>query len=261
MIETGKELAAAAKNAAENYKTLYVRGCFGWPMTQSNKARAIQAYAYNRSESRQAMIEAADGQTFGFDCVCLIKALLWGWNGDASKGYGGAVYCANNVPDKNADQMIELCSHVSTDFSSIRVGEAVWLKGHIGVYIGDGLAVECTPSWKNGVQITAVRNIGAKSGYNSRTWTKHGRLPYVRYEDGDFQVGLHLLRRGMQGADVRALQGLLIAQGCGCGKSGADGVFGENTEKALAAYQEKNGLEADGIAGQESFSALLGVKL
>lgn len=259
MIETGKELAAAARNVAEKHKTLYVRGCFGWPLNDSNKSRAIQSYAYNRSDSRQAMIQAATEDTFAFDCVCLIKALLWGWNGDTSKNYGGAAYCANNVPDKNADQMIELCSQISTDFSRIQVGEAVWLKGHIGVYIGNGLAVECTPAWKNGVQITAVRNIAEKSGYQSRIWTKHGRLPYVRYEDGEFQVELHLLRKGMTGEDVRALQGLLIAHGCGCGKSGADGVFGENTAKALIAFQEKKGLETDGIAGPESFAALLGV--
>ena len=52
---------------------------------------------------------------------------------------------------------------------------------HIGIYIGDGLCVECTPAWKNCVQITAVGNIGTKSGYNTRTWKKHGKLPYVDY--------------------------------------------------------------------------------
>lgn len=61
------------------------------------------------------------------------------------------------------------------------IGEAVWMSGHIGIYIGDGLAVECTPKWENKVQITAVGNIGSKAGYNTRTWTKHGKLPYVDY--------------------------------------------------------------------------------
>ena len=260
MIKTGKELAAAAKNVAENYQTLYIRGCFGWPMNPYNKSRAIASYTYNRGAQRKAMIQAADENTFGFDCVCLIKALLWGWNGDASKGYGGAVYCSNNVPDKNADQMIQLCSQVSTDFTDILTGEVVWMKGHIGVYIGDGLAVECTPAWKNGVQITEVKNMGEKTGFQSRKWTSHGRLPYVWYDDGAFTVRLHPVRMGMKGEDVRALQGLLIARGCGCGKSGADGIFGENTHKALVAFQEKHGLAADGIAGPESFAALLGVK-
>ena len=32
------------------------------------------------------------------------------------------------------------------------------------------------------MQITAVANIGAKTGYNSRRWTRHEKLPYVTYE-------------------------------------------------------------------------------
>jgi len=127
------------------------------------------------------MINAASADTFGFDCVCLIKGVLWGWNGDASRTYGGAGYAENGVPDIGADSMIKVCSGVTSDFSGIVPGAAVWLEGHIGVYIGDGLAVECSPKWENKVQITAVGNIGKKAGYNTRTWTKWGRLPYIDY--------------------------------------------------------------------------------
>ena len=79
----------------------------------------------------------------------------------------------------DANTMINLCSEVSTDFSKIEVGEAVWTNGHIGVYIGNGLAVECTPAWKNRVQITACNC--SKPGYNTRKWKKHGKLPYIDY--------------------------------------------------------------------------------
>lgn len=78
-----------------------------------------------------------------------------------------------------ADTIITKCSGVSTDFSKIEVGELLWTTGHVGVYIGDGLAVECTPSWKNCVQVTACNC--TKSGYNRRDWKKHGKLPYVSY--------------------------------------------------------------------------------
>lgn len=77
--------------------------------------------------------------------------------------------------------MIGKCSHVSSDFSDIQIGELLWCEGHVGIYIGGGLGVECTPRWDGGVQITAVGNIGAKPGYNTRTWSNHGRLPYVSY--------------------------------------------------------------------------------
>lgn len=172
-----------AIDIAKNYKTLYIMGCFGAPMTAKNKKRYTKNNKYNKQAHRTAMINAASSDTFGFDCVCLIKGILWGWKGDTSKIYGGAKYASNGVPDINADRMIKKCKSVSTDFSKITPGEAVWKKGHIGIYIGDGLAVECTPSWENKVQITAVANIGRKDGYAARTWTKHGKLPWVDYSD------------------------------------------------------------------------------
>lgn len=117
------------------------------------------------------MILSATVDTFGFDCSGLIKGVLWGWN--ASNGtHGGAKYASNGVPDLSADAMIARCSGVSMNFSNIQVGEAVWMKGHIGVYIGGGRVVESTPSWKNCVQITAL---------SARKWVKHGKLPYVNY--------------------------------------------------------------------------------
>lgn len=169
------------KRVATEYKTLYVMGCFGAPMTDANKKRYCNNHQYNRKAERQAMINASSADTFGFDCVCLIKGILWGWTGDKSKAYGGAVYASNKVQDVSADGMIRFCRDVSTDFSKIVPGEALWLSGHIGVYIGGGFAVECTPKWNNCVQITAVANIGEVSGYPSRRWTKHGKLPYVEY--------------------------------------------------------------------------------
>lgn len=183
------EFVAKMKDIAQNYKTLYVMGCFGAPMTAANKKRYTSNHTYNKQAARTAMINAASADTFGFDCVCLLKGVLWGWSGDAGKTYGGATYKANSVPDIGADQMIKVCNDISTDFSEIAVGEAVWCEGHIGAYIGNGLAVECTPRWENDVQITAVANIGNKSGYNARTWTKHGKLPYIDYSGATVDGG------------------------------------------------------------------------
>ena len=181
-ITTAKQLASACMDVAKLHKSIYVLGCCGAPMTKGNQNRYLQAQSFNRSLARKNAIAKADGKTFGFDCVCLIKSLLWGWNADESKTYGGAVYRANGVPDLGADAMIGVCREVTTDFSEIQVGEAVWIKGHIGIYVGDGLAVECTYRWKDGVQVTAVHNLGKKSGYQGRQWTKHGKLPWVTYD-------------------------------------------------------------------------------
>lgn len=182
MIKTGQDLAAAAEAVARQRKTLYVMGCFGAPMTEKNKRRYTTNHDYNRQRSRTEKIQAASASTYGFDCVGLVKGLLWGWNASRWKTYGGATYKANGVPDINADAMIRRCSKVSADFRDVKPGELLWTDGHVGIYLGHGLAVECTPQWADRVQITAVLNIGAKIGYNGRRWKKHGRLPYVTYE-------------------------------------------------------------------------------
>ena len=170
-----------AKEIATNYKTLYIYGCFGAPMNTRNKQRYSNNYSYNKQPARTKKIMAASSDTFGFDCVCLIKGILWGWNGNVNATYGGAYYASNGVPDTDAGGMMNYCTNVTTNFKNIVPGELVYMPGHIGIYIGDGLAVECTPIWKDGVQITVVGNIGKKSGYNTRTWTKHGKCKFIDY--------------------------------------------------------------------------------
>ncbi len=177
---TNFELCKKLNAIAQNCKTLYVMGCFGAPLTPSAKERYKRNHSYNKRPARRAMIDAADSETFGFDCVNLIKGVLWGWTGNLDHPYGGASYGSGNVPDIDADAMIAACQKVSSDFSRLTPGEALWLPGHIGIYLGDGLAAECSPAWDNGVQITAVNC--NKAGYHRRNWQKHGFLPYITYE-------------------------------------------------------------------------------
>jgi S-layer homology domain. len=177
------EFAAKAKDIALNNRTLYVMGGFGAPLTDSAKDRYTgpNAHPYNRRPERTALIRAATADTYAFDCVGLIKALLWSWKGNPNSVYGGATYASNGVPDIDADEMFRRCTEKSANFAldKLVVGEACWKDGHIGIYIGDGLAVECTPAWYDKVQITACNR--TIQGYNTRTWTKHGKLPWLDY--------------------------------------------------------------------------------
>lgn len=178
-----KEFIEKLQNIVDNFNTVYMWGVFGAPVTESVISGKVNQYPSWYTAARQAAFRALiENGYFGFDCVNLLKAILWGWNGEASKPYGGAAYASNGVPDVSADGMITKCTDVSTDFSDIVPGEAVWLPGHIGVYIGGGKVIECTPIWKNGVQVSACLNIGAIAGLNGRSWTKHGKLPYITYE-------------------------------------------------------------------------------
>ena len=79
-------------------------------------------------------------------------------------------------------------------------------------------------------------------------------------EDKRCAVCLATLRRGDKGECVRALQLLLIGRGFRCGPWGADGDFGGATYGALYQFQRARQLEVDGVAGPESWRALLGAE-
>lgn len=164
-------------------------GCFGQPVTASLIEAKSKQYPSFYTAAKRAELKKLIGKGyFGTDCIGLIKMIFWQWDGSISKTNGGAKYASNGVPDISADMMIQKCKGVSTDFSKIEVGEFLWIPGHCAVYIGNGLACEATPKWKNSVQITAVGNIGAKPGYNTRTWSKHGKLPFLTYSATKIQT-------------------------------------------------------------------------
>jgi len=179
------DFASTLKKIAKDCKTLYVYGSIGAHLRSDNIQRYIKKYPYNQKPKRLEKInESLDKGIFGFDCVCLVKSVLWGWCGDLDANYGGAVYKSNSVPDINANKMIEACHDISEDFSGLSIGEFLWMQDHCGIYVGDGLAVECTPLWQDGVQITSVGNLpSAPSSYHQRKWVKHGKLPYVDYSN------------------------------------------------------------------------------
>lgn len=59
---------------------------------------------------------------------------------------------------------------------------------------------------------------------------------------------------GSQGEEVRQIQTVLQNQGYFDGK--IDGIFGEQTLKAVKSFQNNNGLTADGIVGTKTLAAL-----
>ena len=267
ILFTGPEIAARHLDIATNYKTIYGYAMYGWKITDANIAvKANQNLNGWYTKAHIATLKAVADQTptvWGFDCVNLTKGTLWGWTGDESKKYGGATHGAHGVPDYNANNFFKQCRDRSSDFSNIEIGEGLWMEGHWGLYVGDGKAVECTGRWDNGVQITAVLNIGKKSGLNGRYWTQHGKLPWVKYSGQPdeikpevIELGSRIIRKGTQGTDVKELQQDLMKLGYALPKYGADGDAGSETINALKVFQEDHGLEADGEAGPLTYKAL-----
>lgn len=78
-------------------------------------------------------------------------------------------------------------------------------------------------------------------------------------KEGDFTLTMRVLRTGCTGADVRALQLLLLGNGWTGGTWGADGNFGTQTRQAVIDYQTEKKLQIDGEAGPETMRSLLGI--
>ena len=123
-------------------------------------------------------------------------------SGNTAANYGGAVYGSNGVPDVSADGMIARCKDVTTDFTRITPGEALWLPGHIGLYIGSGLCVECTPAFEDGVQVTFVWNLGGEKPYPGRVWQKHGKLHWVDYAGESAETWFDGKKQGENGTII-----------------------------------------------------------
>ena len=73
-------------------------------------------------------------------------------------------------------------------------------------------------------------------------------------------VKLPVIRFGDKSGYVKVMQNLLMENGYTCGWMGADGEYGQNTEKALFKYQTAHKLKADTVCGAETWTSLLGVK-
>lgn len=72
-------------------------------------------------------------------------------------------------------------------------------------------------------------------------------------------VELPVLSLNNTGEAVKALQILLIGYGYSCGKAGADGDFGNSTNKALKNFQKDRVLTVDGYCGADTWTCLLGI--
>ena len=250
-----REFAEKAVRMAEGEKTLYVNGCYAKRLTEPQKKYYIEHYAYNRGLLRKPKILAAPNDTVGADCICFLKAIIDGWDPEATDDACGVKYVAAH--DLTEKGLLDACGRTaSSDFSEISVGEYLYNPGHGGVYIGDGLAVECTPSWKDGVQITAVENIAKRSDYNGRKWDRHGKLPWIDYGREYLPASVPVLARGAVGGDVKKLQLLLNAEG---ESLDVDGSFGPATDAAVRAFQKTHRLETDGSVGPKTWGTLLSV--
>ncbi len=208
---TDQQLKEKVLDIATNFKTCYLYGGTGQLVTNAiidQKAKQLPTWY---TTARIATLKKLVGKGYyGFDCVNLIKAILWGWeDGEMGK------YASNTVPDTNANGFINLCEDISTDMSNIKPMELIWFSGHVGLYLGNGKCIECAPSLNK----VAITNMSYQ-----RKWSKHGKLPWITYTE-EKKRQLKLTSPYMRGDDVKELQALIDVT--------TDGVYGPATDKKV----------------------------
>ena len=165
---TGKnnlDLVTYAVNAWESGWG-YVWGTYGSVLTDSLFEYKLEQYPDGVGNYEDFIRENwLGGRTT--DCVGLIKGYGWLDPDTLTINYG-----TNGMPDVGADQMYNNAT-VKGDISTMPdiPGLAVWHKGHIGVYIGNGEVIEAMGT-KYGVVKTKLAD---------RSFTAWLEIPYISY--------------------------------------------------------------------------------
>lgn len=113
-----------------------------------------------------------------FDCIGMIKCFIW-------KDYSSsnARYYGKTCPDWNCEQFFNNVK-VKGKISTIPEipGIIVYMPGHVGVYMGNGVVIEATAAWNAKVQKSYFK--GNHSGLKKRTsWTHWFKMDQLSYDE------------------------------------------------------------------------------
>ena len=186
---------------------------------------------------------------------------LFAWS---FKELGGSIaHGSNSIYDRYCSAKGKLSGGKRTDGKDLLPGTAVFTgsasdHGHIGLYIGGGKVIEA-----QGTQAGVV-----VSDVTLKKWTYWGELKGVDYSGTETPSQPDpapedpkndekpILKKGDRGEWVTVAQTKLINKGYSCGTTGADGIFGKNTESAVKQFQIDSGLLADGVVNAATWAAL-----
>ena len=166
------DLVAYAVQAWEN-NWGYVWGTYGSVLTESLFSYKLEQYPEGVGNYKDFIEDNWLGRRTA-DCIGLIKGYGWLDASDLTIGYA-----ENGVPDYGANQMYQYAMRNGTqgkDYGGMSAmpeipGLMLWKDGHVGVYIGDGYAIEAMGT-KYGVVKTKVEGRG---------WSGWCKLPYLTY--------------------------------------------------------------------------------
>lgn len=165
MAFTAKGLVDYCKEALDK-KTVYMWGGLMKKVTNDFIAyKKIQYPTYYDSKRVRYLQGLVDLNYYGCDCIGMIKSYLFG-------GFGSPKYKVNW--DTNCSGMYNKATvKGKIDTLPEREGVILYMKGHVGVYIGNGECIECTlGDYGDGV---------VKSKVKGRGWTDWFECPWIDY--------------------------------------------------------------------------------
>lgn len=208
----------------------------------------------------------------GRGCSCgttLIDDLLLTWLEDIRAHFGGrklTITSAYRCPSYNKSvggatgsrhskgQAVDFVIEGITPRAIAAYAESIGIKG-IGLYEtnADGhfvhIDTRTSKSFWYGQAQAPRTTFGGAGGTTTNTGTSTGGTTTTT-------SSATMLYNGCTGAAVKQLQEDLISLNCSCGTDGADGIFGDETEKAVKKFQRENDLREDGVAGPLTLAAI-----
>lgn len=146
----------------------YVYGTFGYVLSEQMIIDKCAQYPKDVGENEDFIRANWLGKRT-VDCMGLIKSYMWYNPQSKSITYNGG-----HMPDIGCDRLFEEASVKGTiDSIPEKKGLAVWAKGHIGIYIGDGYVIEAQ-STHDGVKKTKI---------SKRNWTHWFEIPQINYNE------------------------------------------------------------------------------
>lgn len=245
-----KEIFDVLDNIIADGNNLYSLGLFGQKITQSvldGKATQYKKW-YKETKSKQdAKLTNYDYikkhlGAQGYDCVCLLKGILWG----SKVGVCGK-YQSNGVPDIGSNEFFNKCYDV-VGVKDAQAGMIIWFEGHVGIVYDKDTVYEISP--KTGKVV--------KHTIKFQPWQKCGRSPYIDYSDVDSKsttsdnknAFMPTLRIGDAGKAVVIWQVMIGAE--------VNGLFDKSTTERTIEFQKKvfpnQPDEHDGIVGKKTWS-------
>ncbi len=194
-MKTNKGLVQFVETALAE-KWGYCLGTFGQILTPALLSQKMkQGYGVGVYNTRhQAYLQGYIGKRVS-DCYGLVKAYVW-WDGNNPK------YVTSQ--DRNQEGAYSVAKEKGPLATLPEIpGLVLWMKGHAGIYIGNGEFIECVGA-PIGMRKGIIRNGKVVAGSKFTHWFKD---TYIEYLDADEPKGISLIING----NFRTVDGVILS--------------------------------------------------